>query len=262
MSHIARRFRGVLIALVVLGLSASAVFAAHAIPQVAASVASALTAEHQARPDATETETPDATETPEATDAPEAGDGTDGTNDGTSTDGTTADQAASDAHGELVSKAAHMATPAGFRNHGAFVSCVAQMPAPAAGAPAIDLAALTPADCLPATATDGTATDGTTTTTDQTASDNHGAIVSAAAQMATPAGFRNHGAFVSCIAQMPAPAAGAPALDLTTVTPAMCAGDPTATSPDGTSTDGVAANNGNSGKAHGHGKGHTKHHHS
>ena len=33
-------------------------------------------------------------------------------------------------------------------------------------------------------------------------SDNHGALVSAAAQMETPEGFRNHGAFVSCVAHM------------------------------------------------------------
>jgi hypothetical protein len=49
--------------------------------------------------------------------------------------------------------------------------------------------------------------------------DNHGALVSAAAQMETPEGFANHGAFVSCVAHMD----GTPStVDLATVTAETC----------------------------------------
>ena len=51
--------------------------------------------------------------------------------------------------------------------------------------------------------------------------DTHGALVSAAAQMVTPAGFRNHGAFVSCVAHLKD--ATLATIDWTTVTPEACA---------------------------------------
>src|SRR4029079_7580123 len=51
--------------------------------------------------------------------------------------------------------------------------------------------------------------------------DTHGALVSAAAQMPTPDGFRNHGAFVSCVAHMKD--ATLATIDWTTVTPEACA---------------------------------------
>jgi hypothetical protein len=57
--------------------------------------------------------------------------------------------------------------------------------------------------------------------TDSTSGDNHGALVSAAAQMPTPDGFRNHGAFVSCVAHMKD--ATLATIDWTTVTPEACA---------------------------------------
>ncbi len=57
--------------------------------------------------------------------------------------------------------------------------------------------------------------------TDSASGDNHGALVSAAAQMETPAGFRNHGAFVSCVAHMKD--ATLATIDWTTVTPEACA---------------------------------------
>ncbi len=181
MSLIARRFRGIVVAIVVLGLSASAVFAANVLPQLTGAFSAGAATAQQERSEADEdqNEAPDADEATDATeDAPDA------------------DQEASDNHGALVSEAAHMDTPAGFRNHGAFVSCVAHMKDLPAGAPPVDLAALTPADC----GIDQTAEDATDS--DQEASDNHGALVSAAAHMATPAGFRNHGAFVSCVAHV------------------------------------------------------------
>jgi hypothetical protein len=49
--------------------------------------------------------------------------------------------------------------------------------------------------------------------------DNHGALVSTAAQMPTPSGFPNHGAFVSCVAHMDVSALG---FDWKTVTPESC----------------------------------------
>ncbi|HEY4226941.1 MAG TPA: hypothetical protein VGM49_01280, partial [Candidatus Limnocylindrales bacterium] len=53
------------------------------------------------------------------------------------------------------------------------------------------------------------------------AGDNHGALVSAAAHMVTPAGFKNHGAFVSCVAHLKD--ATLATIDWTTVTPEACA---------------------------------------
>lgn len=52
------------------------------------------------------------------------------------------------------------------------------------------------------------------------ATDAHGALVSAAAQMETPVGFANHGAFVSCVAHMDGTLAPA---QLSTVTAETCA---------------------------------------
>ncbi len=123
MTDLIRRFRGLGVALVVLALSAGAVFASappfapssHANP--AAQPPSHLEEDQPTEEptEAPETEEPtEALETPdttEPTDAPEA-------------DATGAPQGT---HGALVSAAARMDTPAGFANHGAFVSCVAHM---------------------------------------------------------------------------------------------------------------------------------------
>ena len=49
--------------------------------------------------------------------------------------------------------------------------------------------------------------------------DTHGALVSTAAQMATPEGFANRGAFVSCVAHLDVSVVG---FDWATVTPAFC----------------------------------------
>lgn len=117
MDLIARRFRGVLIATVVLGLSAGAVFAGHVVLQAPATAPTAQEQGDQAdeneneAPDADEAEGPEVDEA-DAPEAPEADDGTKPT----------------DNHGALVSRAAQMETPATFLgNHGAFVSCVAHM---------------------------------------------------------------------------------------------------------------------------------------
>ncbi len=59
-------------------------------------------------------------------------------------------------------------------------------------------------------------------TPDEDASGNgHGALVSTAARMATPAGFANHGAFVSCVAHMKDVTLAT--IDWSSVTPESCA---------------------------------------
>ena len=192
MEFIARRFRGVVIALVVLGLSASVAFAGH------------LTFAPTAQP--TATEQGDQGDQGEQADEnkDESTEADDNDNDNESSDEDAGD-AAGDNHGKLVSTAALMDTPAGFKNHGAFVSCVAHMktaPTLAAGQTLeAFLAALTPDPCVKKDdESDEDATDGTTDATTEVK--NHGALVSAAAHMADPEGFANHGEFVSCVARM------------------------------------------------------------
>lgn len=236
MDLIARRFRGVLIAIVVLGLSAGAVFAGHVVLQVAATAPTAEQADQDDQADENDNEAPEATE-----------------------DGDTAG-----AHGALVSQAAQMDTPvvagaAAFKNHGEFVSCVAHMkslPAGVTDATAF-LSTLTPAICAEMAAADKAAT---ADATDETESDNHGALVSRAAQMATPvfAGegavqFANHGAFVSCVAQMKDVADPA-TFDFSTVTPAFCDQQAAARAAD-KAADKADRVHGKSGK---HGKGHNR----
>jgi hypothetical protein len=134
MSDATRRFRGPAIALVVLALSAGAVFAGSAgstaLPTRVASD-TPLAAEKTASDEATE----EPTETPESQ-TPDAA-------------GASADSAPQDTHGALVSKAAQMVTPAAFANHGAFVSCVAHMKDATV---TFDLTTLTPASCAAAKA--------------------------------------------------------------------------------------------------------------
>jgi hypothetical protein len=229
---IARRFRGVLIALVVLGLSASAVFAGHVALQAAASApTTAQQGDQDEQADDNDNESPDADNDD---DANENGD-EDGSGD------------AADNAGAFVSTAAQMATPTfdptdPFKNHGEFVSCVAHMKdlvLPADVATVEDfLLALTPTIC------DGLAEDDDAPAlspderdevTVETELRNHGALVSMAAQMTTPVNtstapdakqFANHGEFVSCVAKMkslPEGFTGTPEAFLATVTPTMCA---------------------------------------
>jgi hypothetical protein len=115
-----------------------------------------------------------------------------------------------DSHGDLVSEAAQMDTPVpaegeGFKNHGAFVSCVARklyLDPEADPAVEIVLAELTPEDC------DGNDDEDEVVTDDPVVEngdewDNHGDLVSDAAQIETlPDGFETRGAFVSCVAKM------------------------------------------------------------
>jgi hypothetical protein len=146
-----RRLRGLFISLVVLALSAGVVFGWNG-PKGAATdgLTTAGDASGQTLP-ARADEQPIGDEEQadeEDTEAPETDD--------------PAEDSATDTHGDLVSEAAQMDTPAGFANHGAFVSCVAKMNhglAPDATPPS-DLGALTPDDCAPVEATTQSSTHG------------------------------------------------------------------------------------------------------
>ena len=137
MDLIARRFRGVLIAIVVLGLSAGAVFAGHVVLQATATAPTASEqGDQNEQADENDNEAPETQDGDQ--DAPKTEDGTGPT----------------DNHGALVSRAAQMETPVaaagtvGFANHGEFVSCVAHMTLPAGtDAATFDFANVTPVSC-------------------------------------------------------------------------------------------------------------------
>ena len=125
------RTKSILAALAAVALSATAVFAAASAPPQAAAdgLKTALSASGKIvlparteRPDATSgTKSPEANETPEANESPKAAKSPD-------TDATTGTNAPHpDNHGKTVSEAAHATTPAGFANHGAYVSSIAKL---------------------------------------------------------------------------------------------------------------------------------------
>jgi hypothetical protein len=148
MSALHLRFRGLLIALAVLAITAGAVFATTPSPSPSATPTGAQpTAEPTATPTASpkqdgdqdkdkESEKEEAKKTPEPTASPGPG--------GTSQ---AAESPAADTHGALVSAAAQMDTPEGFANHGAFVRCVAHMDGTLA---TVKLTEVTPATCAAA----------------------------------------------------------------------------------------------------------------
>ncbi len=223
------RFKGFFISIVVLALSAGVVFAGQALPSAAqpglerASEAAGFDVPvargNQSDEDEVVEEAPE--DRPDG-DADEAAD-----EDETALEVEV--QEAWDNHGAMVSEAAHMTTPQGFRNHGHFVSCVAHMDfRPEPGAEPLDLAALTPEDCdedaeetdEEADETDETPVEEEPTEEVESAWDNHGDLVSTAAQMDAPDGFRNHGHFVSCVAHVKDLAAAPD--DLSTLTPEDC----------------------------------------
>jgi len=118
MSITARRLRGLLLALGILTLSATVVFAG-----AASGKASGLAAAHPVA--ATESEQPDATagdtDTQTESKAPDTTD-TSSSGNACNIDLTQAPSALSGySHGELVCSAAHETTPAGYANHGAWV---------------------------------------------------------------------------------------------------------------------------------------------
>ncbi len=131
------RSKGLGAALAVLTLSAGVAFAG-AGPNLHINLTGAnngVEASEAPESDAPESEAPESeapeSEAPDASEAPEAPD---------------AGGASTDTHGALVSAAAQMPTPAGFRNHGAFVSCVAHMKDVTLAT--IDWSTVTPAACM------------------------------------------------------------------------------------------------------------------
>lgn len=113
------RTKSILAALAAVALSTTAVFAAASAPPKAADdgLATARAASGKAvlpvragRPDATS-----GTKSPKATESPDVD----------ATTGTGAPHP--DNHGKTVSEAAHATTPAGFANHGAYVSSIAKL---------------------------------------------------------------------------------------------------------------------------------------
>jgi cytoskeletal protein RodZ len=107
-----RRFRSLLIALVVLGLSAGVALAAR--PALSARPE---TTPNQAEGTTEPSESPEPSESDEPSDAANAADAA-------ATDTSTGIHP--DNHGLLVSEAAQSPTPTGFANHGAYVRTIAQ----------------------------------------------------------------------------------------------------------------------------------------
>ena len=118
MTALNRRFRSLLIALVVLGLSAGVALAARpalsARPDTTANQAEGTTEPSES---ADPSESPEPSESDEPSDAANAADAA-------ATDTSTGIHP--DNHGLLVSEAAQSPTPTGFANHGAYVRTIAQ----------------------------------------------------------------------------------------------------------------------------------------
>ena len=138
MPTLRRSARGLLVALAALALTGGAVFAARGLPsaatpgtQQAATASGRTTPSIQAAGVPTPNGTPEAKETPEPVEPPDAEDN----------GASSADRPHN--HGWTVSQAANADTPAGFANHGAYVSSIAKGDAgkPDAAASAADHAA-------------------------------------------------------------------------------------------------------------------------
>ena len=115
MTALDRRFRSVLIALVVLGLSAGAVLAAR--PALST------------RPDTTANQAEGTTEASESAEPSESPEPSESDNPSDAVNAAAADTSTGahpDNHGLLVSEAAQGPTPAGFANHGAYIRTIAQ----------------------------------------------------------------------------------------------------------------------------------------
>lgn len=170
MSRQLARLRGLAVALVVLALTAGAVLAGDPPPAADPGLENAAERSgHDVLPASTESDE-DVDEGTEG-DPPEAD--------------VLSEHEDGDTHGALVSEAAQMETPAGFDNHGAFVSCVARMNrgqlGPGADLSGLVLADLTSEDC------DGTGEETTDTTdaTETSADDSPGKSGAAKARQAT-----------------------------------------------------------------------------
>lgn len=133
MISLTRHVRGLGIAIAVLGISAGAVFAG-VVPSAMHPASSHANLAAEESSTAEPTESPEPTESAEPTDSPKPA----------LAPAAAAETANSDTHGALVSAAAQMPTPSGFRNHGAFVSCIAHLDSTLA---TINWATVTPASC-------------------------------------------------------------------------------------------------------------------
>ena len=118
MTNLIRHFRGPLIAIVALTMSAGLASAAHPAADRQNNAVTQANSSETAEPD--ESEGPDESETPDSNDS--AGD-----NCATDPTGLTSDQLAAMSHGSIVCWAAHQDTPEGWDNHGAWVSHWAHM---------------------------------------------------------------------------------------------------------------------------------------
>jgi hypothetical protein len=123
-TNLIRHFRGPLIAIVALTMSAGLAYAAHPAADRQNNVVTQGNSSETAEPD--ESESPDASETPDSSESPDSNSSA-GDNCATDPTGLTSDQLAAMSHGSIVCWAAHQDTPEGWDNHGAWVSHWAQM---------------------------------------------------------------------------------------------------------------------------------------
>jgi len=145
-SVLPRHFRGLFVALLVLGLSATIVLAgqpagtSHGLQSTASEADGSEAPDASEAPEASEapdsSEAPDASETPDGSESPDAN-GPTGSNDNCAIDPTTLtpEQLAVMNHGSIVCWAAQQPTPSGYANHGEWVSQWAHMKFDANGQP-------------------------------------------------------------------------------------------------------------------------------
>jgi predicted lipid-binding transport protein (Tim44 family) len=115
-----RRFRSMLIALVVLGLSAGAVLAARP-----ASVPTSSDQANQAEASPEPSESPEPSDAAQPSESPEPSDSAEPSAAANAAAADTSAGVHPDNHGLLVSQAAQSPTPSGFDNHGAYVRTIA-----------------------------------------------------------------------------------------------------------------------------------------
>jgi hypothetical protein len=143
-SVLPRHFRGLFVAILTLGLSATIVFAGQPSGSTSGLEATAGQADGSEAPDSSEapeaTDAPEASEAPDGSETPGANDPT-GSNDNCAIDPTTLapEQLALMNHGSIVCWAAHQPTPSGYANHGAWVSQWAHMKFDANGQPILKI---------------------------------------------------------------------------------------------------------------------------
>jgi hypothetical protein len=124
-TRLTRYARGLLVALAALALTGGAVLAARSLPSpAAAGTQYAATVSGQTIPAAQAAGTPDTNDKPDADETPEPTETPDADAEGTSNATVNPDRPQN--HGWFVSQAANSDTPAGFANHGDYVSSIAR----------------------------------------------------------------------------------------------------------------------------------------